>query len=90
MGCSTFGQIAGMLSNGLRLFSTACNGDQTARHYKLMPPLAMAEGGHSWVPVTGSWRDPVLMSEEIFKAELEILVAATDDVEPGFVVRPSD
>lgn len=88
MGCSTFGQIAGTLNTGLRFFSTACEGDKTPRHYKLMPPLAVAEGGHSWVPMNGSWRDPVLMSKEILRAELENLRATRNAAD--FEIRPDE
>lgn len=90
MGCSTFGQIAGTLTAGLRFFSTACEGDQTPRHYKLMPPLAMAEGGKSWVPVKGSWRDPVLLSEEILRVELENLLGNNARNIDNFNIRPDD
>ncbi|CAN0029784.1 unnamed protein product [Scytosiphon promiscuus] len=39
MGCSTFGQVAGLFSEGLRFFSVGCEGWATAPHYQLMPPM---------------------------------------------------
>lgn len=71
MGCSTFGQVAGILTAGIRLFSTACQGPHAASQYRTIPPLAVAERGHMWVPVNGSWRDPVLVQDEIFDTALE-------------------
>ena len=75
MGCSTFGQVAGMLTKGISLFSTECNGSSTPPQYKLVPPLAVAERGHLWVPITGSWRDPVLASPELLSGALDDLLA---------------
>lgn len=60
MGCSTFGQVAGILSKGISMFSLNCGGTVTPDQYKSIPPLAVAEMGRLWVPVAGSWRDPVL------------------------------
>ena len=62
MGCSTFGQVAGLLTYGISFFSMHCAGDRSPAQYKTIPPLAVAERGHMWVPVQGSWRDPVLAS----------------------------
>lgn len=62
MGCSTFGHMAGLLTRGISFFSMHCSGDHSPAQYKTIPPLAVAERGHMWVPVAGSWRDPVLAS----------------------------
>ena len=75
MGCSTFGQLAGVLNEGgISFFSTDCGGLGTAVQYKMVPPLAVAEGGNMWVPVSGSWRNPVLRSSGLFMAALEELL----------------
>lgn len=75
MGCSTFGQLAGVLNkSGISFFSTQCSGLGTAMQYKTIPPLAVAEQGHMWVPVDGSWRNPVLTSTDIFMTALEELL----------------
>lgn len=77
MGCSTFGQLAGILNEGgISFFSTDCGGLGTAVQYKMVPPLAVAERGYMWVPVAGSWRDPVLKSSGMFTAALEELLRA--------------
>eukprot|EP00904_Undaria_pinnatifida_P013525 jgi/Undpi1/9302/HiC_scaffold_26.g11760.m1 len=77
MGCSTFGQLAGVLNEGgISFFSTGCGGLGTAVQYKMVPPLAVAERGHMWVPVAGSWRDPVLESSGMFMAALDELLKA--------------
>lgn len=34
----------------------------------------IADGGHQWVPVSGSWHNPGIVSERIFAAALEILL----------------
>lgn len=74
MGCSTFGQLAGLLNDdGISFFSVACDGLGTAVQYKMMPPLAVAERGYLWVPVEGSWRDPVLRSTGILDTALDEL-----------------
>lgn len=39
MGCSTFGQVAGVLSRGIRFFSMECAGWRTTMQYKLIPPM---------------------------------------------------
>ena len=75
MGCSTFGQVAGILSKGISMFSMECGGDRTPGHYKTIPPLAVVEGGHLWVPIHGSWRDPVLASVSLFRGALETLLS---------------
>ena len=75
MGCSTFGQIAGVLSKGISMFSMHCDGARTPVQYKLIPPLAVAEWGHLWVPIAGSWRDPVLASPDLFGRALDTLLA---------------
>lgn len=71
MGCSTFGEIAGIFSKGISLFSMHCSGPRTPAQYKIIPPIAAAERGHLWVPVMGSWHDPVLNSTEIFNGALD-------------------
>ncbi|CAM9182579.1 unnamed protein product [Ectocarpus sp. 8 AP-2014] len=78
MGCSTFGQIAGLLTRGISFFSTRCSGDATPPQYRSIPPLAIAERGHLWVPIEGSWHDPVLSSTSIFRAALDALLVAKD------------
>lgn len=75
MGCSTFGQIAGLLTKGLSFFSTDCGGSNTPDQYKTVPPIAVAERGHLWVPVSGSWRDPVLLSTNLLSGALDDLIA---------------
>ena len=70
MGCSTFGQIAGIFSQGISFFSMNCGGFRTPTQYKIIPPIAVAERGHLWVPVAGSWHDPVLNSTEVFNGAL--------------------
>lgn len=75
MGCSTFGQVAGLLTKGIKLFSTSCEGNYTPNQYKITPPIAMAERGYLWVPVAGSWRDPVLESTELLRGALDELIA---------------
>ena len=74
MGCSTFGQIAGLLTEGISMFSTQCGGPRTPVQYKGVPPLAVAEMGHLWVPVAGSWRDPVLTSPALFRGAVDHLL----------------
>lgn len=75
MGCSTFGHIAGLLNDGgISFFSTACDGSWAPVHYKMIPPLAVAEGGEMWVPISGSWRNPVLLSMSIFDVALNRLL----------------
>lgn len=39
MGCSTFGQVAGLVNRGLKFFSVGCRGRKTAPHYKMIPPM---------------------------------------------------
>lgn len=77
MGCSTFGQVAGILSRGISMFSMRCAGLKTPRQYGTIPALAVAERGHMWVPVEGSWRDPVLSSVSSFRAALDTHLAQT-------------
>lgn len=74
MGCSTFGQVAGLLTKGISLFSTDCGGSHTPTQYKSIPPLAVAERGVLWVPVSGSWRDPVLASTALLRGALDELI----------------
>ena len=76
MGCSTFGQVAGLLSKGISFFSMHCSGGRTPTQYKTIPPIAIAERGHLWVPVAGSWRDPVLTSTDILRSTLDTFIAA--------------
>lgn len=71
MGCSTFGQISGVLNKGLSFFSVGCSGQKTLNHYKMMPALAIAEKGNMWVPISGSWHNPVILSQVIFEAALD-------------------
>lgn len=78
MGCSTFGQVAGLLSRGISMFSTRCDGAKTPVQYKSVPPLAVAERGHLWVPIAGSWRDPVLNSTGVFRRALDTLLSERD------------
>lgn len=75
MGCSTFGQIAGILSKGISFFSMRCKGFRTPTQYKTIPPIAVAERGHLWVPVAGSWHDPVLNATETLNNALETHLA---------------
>lgn len=75
MGCSTFGHMAGVLNHeGISFFSTECDGWRAPIHYKMMPPLAVAERGHMWVPVSGSWRNPVMNAMSIFEVALDELL----------------
>ena len=67
MGCSSFGQIAGILTRGISFFNVQCTGRQTAPHYKSIPALAVAERGHRWVPVAGTWSEPMLNSTDILR-----------------------
>eukprot|EP00752_Nemacystus_decipiens_P006550 g5898.t1 len=75
MGCSTFGQVAGILSKGISMFSKKCLGKKTPLQYGVTPPLAVAERGYLWVPVEGSWRDPVLSASSAFRAALDTLLS---------------
>lgn len=75
MGCSTFGQLAGVLNgDGISFFSTECGGHGAPLQSKMIPPLAVAERGRMWVPIAGSWRDPVLRAKHIFSAALDELL----------------
>lgn len=78
MGCSTFGQVAGIYTKGISFFSTQCGGSDTPVQYKMVPPLVIAEKGYMWVPIAGSWRDPVNMSTELYEAALDELLATTN------------
>ncbi|CAN0175538.1 unnamed protein product [Scytosiphon promiscuus] len=78
MGCSTFGQVAGLFSEGVKFFSIGCQGWLTGPHYKMMPPMAVAEQGNMWVPVTGSWRNPAIYSERILEDALSQLFDKTN------------
>ncbi|CAN0219303.1 unnamed protein product [Scytosiphon promiscuus] len=73
MGCSTFGQVAGVFSEGVKFFSVSCEGWLTGPHYKMVPPMAIAEKGDMWVPVSGSWVDPAIRSEGILHVALSQL-----------------
>lgn len=75
MGCSTFGQVAGLLTKGISMFSMQCGGASTPDQYKSIPPLAVAERGRLWVPIGGSWRDPVMGSPALFRGALDTLLA---------------
>lgn len=70
MGCSTFGQLAGLLTNGISMFSTACSGLRTPGQYKMVPPIAISERGKKWVPIEGSWRDPKLTATNAWRNAL--------------------
>ncbi|CAN0477205.1 unnamed protein product, partial [Laminaria digitata] len=61
----------------ISLFSTSCDEDRTAYQYKTTPPHAVAERGHLWVPIAGSWRDPVLESTDLLSGALDELIATT-------------
>eukprot|EP00752_Nemacystus_decipiens_P017727 g15895.t1 len=75
MGCSTFGQLAGILNrDGISFFSTACAGLGSPIQDMMIPPMAVAEKGHMWVPVAGSWRDPVLQAKNVLSAALDELL----------------
>ena len=74
MGCSTFGQVAGLFSKGISFFSMQCSGEVTPNHYKVIPPIAVSERGYLWVPVTGSWHDPVIYSTEALICALDALL----------------
>ena len=74
MGCSTFGQVAGLFTKGIKMFSMQCGGASTPDQYKSIPPLAVAEKGHLWVPIAGSWRDPVMASPTLFRGALDHLL----------------
>lgn len=39
MGCSTFGQVAGIVNKGLKFFSVECSGGAIDAHYKMIPPM---------------------------------------------------
>ena len=67
MGCSTFGQVAGIFTNGISFFTLGCGGRQTQDHYKALPALAVAERGNLWVPITGTWDGPILNSTDILR-----------------------
>lgn len=71
MGCSTFGQVAGLMSKGISFFSVHCNGAKSPAQYKTIVPIAVAERGHMWVPVAGSWHDPVLNTTHVLSNALE-------------------
>lgn len=74
MGCSTFGQIAGILTNGIKFFSVGCIGRVTPVQYRMIPPLAIAEYGNMWVPIDGSWRNPALTATASFEVALTKLI----------------
>ena len=82
MRCSTFGQVAGLLSKGVSFFSMHCSGGKTPTQYKTIPPLAIAERGHLWVPVYRSWRDPVLTSTDILSSILGTYISAKNAASP--------
>lgn len=75
MGCSTFGQLAGILSKGISMFSKQCLGSKTPVQYGGTPPLAVAERGHLWVPIEGSWRNPYLSAVSAFRGALDTLLS---------------
>lgn len=70
MGCSTFGHVVGLLTKGIRFFSVGCVGHVTPVQYRMIPPLAVAEYGHMYVPISGSWRNPEIMFPSIFDTVL--------------------
>lgn len=75
MGCSTFGQVAGILSRGISMFSLHCGGAHTPDQYKTIAPLAVSEMGRLWVPIAGSWRDPIFTSVSLFRRALDDLLS---------------
>ena len=60
------------------MFSLNCGGTVTPNQYKSIPPLAVAEMGRLWVPIAGSWRDPVLTSVSLFRRALDDLLSQMD------------
>lgn len=90
MGCSTFGQIAGILTNGIKFFSVGCMGHVTPVQYRMIPPFAIAEYGHMWVPIDGSWRDPVLSAEAIFHDALRELILTKGLLHSGLKEQPHE
>ncbi len=62
------------------MFSTQCGGEVTPVQYKSIPPLAVAEMGYLWVPIAGSWRDPVLTSKGLFGGALDTLLKRNEEV----------
>lgn len=44
MGCSSFGQTAGILSEGLKFFSVGCEGSITGPHLRMATPLVSKTG----------------------------------------------
>ena len=75
MGCSTFGQVAGILTKGISMFSMNCVGEKTPYQYGTTPPMAVAESGNLWAPIEGSWKDPALLSVSLFRGALETLLS---------------
>ena len=76
-GCSSFGVLAGILSSGIKMFSTGCSGHQTWIQNQVATPLAVSEQGYMWVPLSGSWQSPVLERTGIFSRALQQHVAHT-------------
>ena len=72
MGCSAFGQLAGILSKGIKMFSTGCEGNMTWEQNKMTPLFAIAEMGELWVPLEGSWADPTLTNVGILREALQL------------------
>lgn len=56
------------------MFSTQCGGERTPPQYRMIPPLAVSERGRLWVPIVGSWFDPVLEATHIFRSALDVLL----------------
>lgn len=75
MGCSTFGQIAGLLTKGISFFSMGCKGSMTPVQYKTIPPMAVAERGHLWVPLSGSWHNPRLKNTDILRRAIDTILS---------------
>lgn len=75
MGCSAFGQLAGILSKGIKMFSMGCEGNMTWEQNKMPPAFAIAEKGELWVPLEGSWTDPTLTNVGIFREALQLYLA---------------
>ena len=71
MGCSAFGALAGILSNGIKMFTTGCSGRLTWIQNKVSPPLAVSELGYMWVPLSGSWETPMLDKPGLFFRALQ-------------------
>lgn len=75
MGCSALGQLAGILSKGIKMFSVGCEGSMTWEQNKMSPPFAIAELGELWVPMEGSWAGSKMTSVGVFRKALQLYIA---------------